>query len=140
MEARKIFIIPLPLLCNVSAFLLERLRKQRVTPIIRPGKSELVAEVMGGGFPAMFQALSRAGPRMMAAPLLVQPLCHGFSVMPWWSRRCPRIVAENVLRSHVSCRQYPCMPLVIINSIVFSSFSPPVRPCTFWFITRHTWG
>ena len=71
MEARKIFITPLPLLWYLSDFLIESLFNQRLTPIIRPGKSELVAEVMGSGFPAMFQSLSRAGPIIMATPLLV---------------------------------------------------------------------
>ena len=36
--------------------LFEWLGKQRVTPIIHPGKLELEADVMGGGFPAMSQA------------------------------------------------------------------------------------
>ena len=52
----------------------ERLEKQRVTPIIRPGKSEFEAEVMGGGFPAMSQAQSSAGTIIIAKPLLAQPL------------------------------------------------------------------
>ena len=44
-------ILPLPLLWYVSDFFFERLEKQRVVPIIRPGESELEAEVMGGWFP-----------------------------------------------------------------------------------------
>ena len=116
------------LLRYLSNFLFDRLGKQRMTPIIRPGKSEFLAEVMGGGFLAMFQALSSAGPSIMATPLLVQSLWQGFSVMPWWSRRCPQIVVENVPRSHVSCMKYPCTPIRIIISIVFSSFPPPFKP------------
>ena len=72
-----------PLLWCMSAFLIERLGKQKVTPIIRPGKSELVAEVIGGVFPTMFQALSRAGPSIMATPLLVRTLWQGLVSMPW---------------------------------------------------------
>ena len=74
MEARKIFILPLPLLCYLPDLLFYRLGKQRLAPIIRPGNSELISEVKGGGFPDIFQALSRAGHRMMATPLLIQPL------------------------------------------------------------------
>ena len=140
MEARKILIIPLPLLWHLSNFLLDRLGKKRVTSIIRTGKSKLVAEVMGDGFPAILQALSRSGPSIMTTPLLVRPLWQGFVVMLWWSRRCPRIFLENVPWIHVSCRKYPCMNLTIINSIVFSSLSPPVIRCTLWFSRRHTWG
>ena len=62
-----------PLVVRVR-FSVERLRKYRVTPIIRPGKSELEAYVMGGGFPAMSQAQSIAGPRIIATPILAQPL------------------------------------------------------------------
>ena len=140
MEDRKTLIFPLSLLWYLSNFLFDRLGKQRVTPIIRPVNLELISEVMGGGFPAMLQALSRAGPRMMATPLLIRPLWHGFVVMPWWSRRCPKIVLENDLRSHVSCVQYPCMPRSIIILIVFSIFFPTFKPCMFWFRTRHSWG
>ena len=63
-----------------------------MTPIIRPGNSELLAEVMGGGFPSMFQAFISVGPRMMATPLLVRPMWHVLFVM---RRRCPQIVVEN---------------------------------------------
>ena len=49
-----------------------------MTPIIHPGKSDFLAELMGGGLPSMFQDLIRAGPRIMANPLFVQPLWHGF--------------------------------------------------------------
>ena len=139
MESRKILIFPLPLLWYLYNLLFDRLGKQRVTPIIRPGNSELIAEVMGGGFTAMFQALRRAGPRMMGTPLLVRPLWHGFVVISWWSRRCPRIVLENDPRSHISCMQYPWMPHSIIISIVFSISPPPFKPCMFWFRTRHSW-
>ena len=95
---------------------------------------------MGSGFPVMSQARSSAGPRINVTPLLDKPLRQGFVTMPWKIRRCPRIVLENVLRSHVSCRKYQCMPLVIIRSIVLSILSLPVSPCTFWFITWTTWG
>ena len=76
-------ILPLPLLWYVSDLLLERLEKQRVTLIIRPGNSELEAEVVGSGFPAICQALSSAGPSFVATPLLSQPLFKGFVSMPW---------------------------------------------------------
>ena len=60
----------LTFLWYVSDILLDWFRKKRVMPIIRPVESELLAEVIGGGFPAMFQALVRAGSRMMATPLM----------------------------------------------------------------------
>ena len=88
---------------------------------------------MGGDFPAMFQALSRSGPRMVATPLLVRPLWHGLVVVTWCSRIFPRIVLENDPMSHVSYMQYPFMTLSIIILIIFSSFSPPFKPCMFWF-------
>ena len=83
MEARNFLILPLPLLWYLSNFLFDWLGKQRVTPIIQPGNSELIAEVTGGDLSAIFQALSRAGPRMMDTPLFVRPLWHGVFVMPW---------------------------------------------------------
>ena len=63
-----------------------------MTPIIRPGKSELVTDVMGGGFPDMYQARISAGPRIIATPQLTRPLCHSFIAMPLCSIRCPWIV------------------------------------------------
>ena len=71
MEARNILIFPMPLLWYLSDFLFDRLGKQKVTPTIRPGNPELLAEVVGDGFPAMFQALIIEGPRMMAILLIV---------------------------------------------------------------------
>ena len=73
MDERNILIVLLPLLWYLSNFFVDRLGKHMVTPIIRPGKLELLADVMGGGFPAMFQALSSAGPIIMAMPLLTWP-------------------------------------------------------------------
>ena len=55
----------------MSNLLLDRFRNNRVTPFIRPGKSELITGVMGGGFPAMLQGLIRAGPRIMDNRLFV---------------------------------------------------------------------
>ena len=95
---------------------------------------------MQGGFPNMFQALSTSGTRMMANPLLVLPLWNGFVIVPWLSRRYPRIVMEKDPMSHVSCMQYPCMLRLIIILIVFSSLSLPIKPCMFWLSTRHSWG
>ena len=126
-------IFPLPLLWYLSNLLFDRLGKQRVTPIIRPGNSELIAEVMGGGLPAMLQALSRESTRIRETPLLVRPLWHGLVVVTWCSRIFPRIVLENDPMSHVSYMQYPFMTLSIIILIIFSSFSPPFKPCMFWF-------
>ena len=51
-------------------FLFGRLGKQRDTPIIHPGKLELLEDVMGGGFPDLVQSCISSGPRMMAMPLL----------------------------------------------------------------------
>ena len=48
---------------------------------VDPGS--VISKQMGDGFPAMFQALVRSGPRMMATPLLVLPLRNVFIVMPW---------------------------------------------------------
>ena len=62
-----------PLVVCVRSFF-ERLGKQRVTPIIRSGKSELKSDVMGGGFPAIYRAQISAGPRIIATPLLYQTL------------------------------------------------------------------
>ena len=76
-------ILPLSLLWYVSALLLERFGKQRVTPIIRPGKSELEADVMGGGFPTMYQARGSAEPRIIATTLIAQHLLHGLVAIPW---------------------------------------------------------
>ena len=42
-----------------------------MTLIIRPGKSELLAEVMGGGLTDMFQDLISAGTRRMSTPMLL---------------------------------------------------------------------
>ena len=58
-----------PLVVHVRLFF-EWLGKQRVEPIIRPGKLELESDVMGGGFPAMSQAKSSAGTRIIVTPLL----------------------------------------------------------------------
>ena len=63
---------PFARLWYLSIFL-DRLGKQRVMPIICPGKLDLLADVMGGGFPGMFLALSSTGPRMMAKLLLTRP-------------------------------------------------------------------
>ena len=139
MEDRKTLIFPLSLLWYLSNLLFDWLGKQRVTPIIRPGNSELIAEVMGGGLPAMLQALSRESTRIRETPLLVRPLWHGFVVIPWWSSKCPRIVLENDPRIHVSCMQYPCMPRSIIISIVLSSSPPPFKSCMFWCRKSHYW-
>ena len=76
----------------------------------------------------------------MATPLIFRPLLHGFVVVPWWIRRCPRIVVGNNPRSHVSCMQNPWMPRSIIVLMVFSNFSPPIKPWTFWFRKNHAWG
>ena len=56
---------PLHLLWYVFDILLDRFINQRVMPIIRAGKLELLAEVMGGVLPAILQALIRAGPIIM---------------------------------------------------------------------------
>ena len=48
---------PLPLLWYLSNLLLDHFRNQRVKTIIQPGMLELLAEVIGGGFPAMFQSI-----------------------------------------------------------------------------------
>ena len=101
-KARNILIFTLPLLWYLYDDLFDWLGNQRVTSIIWPGNLKLIAEVMGGDLPAMFQDLSRSGPRMMEISLLVWPLWHGFVVMPWWSSRCPWIALENNVRSHVS--------------------------------------
>ena len=140
MEAKKILIFPLTLFWYLYNFLFDRLGKQRMTPIIWSGNSELIAEVMGGGLPTMFQDLSRSGHRTMSTLLLVRPLWYRFVVMPWWGRRCPRIFLENNPRSHVYCMQYPCMPCSIIILIVFSSFYQTFKPCMLWFRKRHYWG
>ena len=120
--------------------LLDRFRKQRVTPIICPGKSEFLAEVMGGVFPDMLQYLIRAGPIMMATLMLVLPLWIVLFLMSWCNRRCPRIFVENDLSRHVSCMQNPSIPCMIIISIIFYSLSPPFKPSTFWFSMRQYWG
>ena len=88
----------------------------------------------------MYQSRSSAGPRIIATPLLTRLLWHSFVAMPCCSRRCPWIVLENVLRSHVYWRQYPCMPLVIMRSMVVRRLYSPVIPCTFWLITWHACG
>ena len=124
----------------MSAFFFEWLGKQRVEPIIQPGKLELESDVMGGGFPAMSQAKSSAGTRIIVTPLLAWTLWQGFVAMTWWSRRFPQIVLENFPTSHVSYRQYQCTPLVIISSMVFLKLSSPISPCTFYFIAWHAWG
>ena len=92
---------------------------------------------MGGGFYAIYQDQISSGPSIIATPLLVRPLWQGFVAMPWWSKRWPHIVLENLPMSHVSNRKYPCMSLVIISSMIFSSLSSLVSPCTFYFITWH---
>ena len=56
---------PLHLLWYVFDILLDRFINQRVMPIIRAGKLELLAEVRGVVFPAILQALIRAGPIIM---------------------------------------------------------------------------
>ena len=103
-------------------------------------KVEVLSWGDGRFFPTMSQAFSRAEPSFMATPLLARPLWKGLVSMPWWNSRCPWIVLGNVPSIHVSYSQYSCMPLVIINSVVFLRFSLPIIPFNFWFITRHTWG
>ena len=113
MDEKNILIVPLPLLWYLYHFLFHRLGKKRVTSIICPGKLGFLADVMGGGFPSMFQAFSRAGPRMMAMLLLTRPICIGLFTIPCWNRRCTCIIVEKDSRSHVSCKQYPCTLMMV---------------------------
>ena len=53
-----------------------------VMPITRPGKSDLLADVMGGGLPAMLQVLSRSGPSMTTMPMLAQTCWLVYFSMP----------------------------------------------------------
>ena len=137
MEESKILINPLPLLGYLSKYVLDPLGKQRVIIIIRPGKLDLLSEVMGGGFPEILQALSSAGPRMMATLLVTRPCCIDLFTIPWWNIRCTQNVLENDPMSHIYCGKYPCIPLEIIISIVFSNFYPPINPWTFWLSMKH---
>ena len=73
----------LPLLWYISNLLLDQFGKQRMAPIILPGKSDLLAEVMGIVLPTMFQALIKSGPIMVITPLLVRPLLLVFLIMTW---------------------------------------------------------
>ena len=72
MEERNIFIFPFPLLWCLSNLFFDRLENQKVTLIICPWKSELLSEVVGGGFPALFQPLRSAGPSMVVTLLLTR--------------------------------------------------------------------
>ena len=140
MESRNILILPLPLLWYLYDFLFDQVENQRATPIICPGKLDLLAEMIRGIFTAMFQALIRSGYRMMSTPLMSQPFWYFFFLMTFWNRRFHRIVVENDLRRYVSCRQYLWIPLPTIVLIVFSSFHPPFNPWALWLRMRHSCG
>ena len=111
-----------------------------MTPIIHQRKSETVAYVIGNGFPALVQALRSSGPRMMATTLLAQPRRLVSFFIPLLNRRWTRVMIEKYLRGHVSCMQYTCITLMIITLIVFSRFSPPFNPWTFWVRMCHLKG
>ena len=93
--------------------------KLKVTPIIIPRKLEFDGDVMGGGFPDNVQSWRSDWPSMIATPILILPFLSLFSSVPWWKMICSLMVVVYFLSFHVSCRQYPLVPFVIIILTVF---------------------
>ena len=71
MEERNSFICSLLLWWYVSNVLFDLSRKQRLNPIICPGKFELLADMMGGGLTDLVEPHISARTRMTETPLLV---------------------------------------------------------------------
>ena len=120
--------------------MLELFGKLKVTPIILPGNLEFDGNGMGGGFHDLVQAWISAGSRMIATPLPILPFLLLFSSIPGWKMLCSLMVIVYIPIFHVSCKQYPLMPFVIIISTIFSSLSSPEIPCTLWSIIVHVYG
>ena len=69
---------PFAFLVVLVQYLIGSFLKAEGDPNHRTGKLEFLAEVIGGGFPAMFQDFISAGTRIMATPLIVRSLWHVF--------------------------------------------------------------
>ena len=62
----------------MSNFWFDWFVNHKTTPIIRPVKSELLADMILGGLPALVQACRSSGPSMMTTLILDRPLLFMF--------------------------------------------------------------